>query len=115
MLSAGHGDASLTSRRIDSSRTEEKAQPVDGPHRIGPGIAVGIHPAGDSDRVSLNIPSPPRHIVPEAVVVQPGVAIELLAREAQVLHNQAGNGAHLAERPVTRGPDYSLRGVGSHL
>ena len=51
-----------------------------------------IHPPVQPNRVRRNEPPNIRIVKPERVVVQPGVAVQVLALEAQVLRQCAGLG-----------------------
>lgn|SRR5581483_7301136 len=53
-------------------------------HRISLHVGVGIDPALEPYRIALQIPADLRIVIPEIVVVQIGLFIEVLSREAQV-------------------------------
>src|ERR1039458_1415810 len=58
----------------------------------------------DAERIVLQIPSPSGHVIPETVVIEPCLHIELLARQPKVLHNHAEASARCTERFVVRAP-----------
>ena len=56
---------------------------INKPQRIAPHIPIGIQPAFQPNRVTLDIAPRPRVIVPKVVVVQARIGIEHLPGKAQ--------------------------------
>ncbi len=55
------------------------------PRQRVPGIVIQVGAAGESDRIRIDEATDIRIVEPEGVVVQPGLAVQVLPLEAQIL------------------------------
>jgi hypothetical protein len=83
--------------------------------RIPKHIPVGIEPAGEPDGIGLQVTPKARRVVAEVVLVVAGDGVVVLAREAVVVGERAGQGMGLAEGREGAVPEHGLGGVGDLL
>ena len=77
-------------------------------------VGVGIQPTHQPDRIAGQVAPGLRVVIAVPVVVQAGLGVVVLAREAQV-ERQAAGGDGLAEGPVVGFPGDGAGGIGQHL
>ena len=78
------------------------------------GVGVGVQPTHQPDRITGQVPPGLRVVIAVPVVVQAGLGVVVLAREAQV-ERQAAAGDRLTERPVVGFPGDGPGGIGQDL
>ena len=78
------------------------------------GVGVGVQPTHQPDRITGQVAPGLRVVIAVPVVVQAGLAVVVLAREAQVERQVAG-GDRLTEGPVVGLPSDGAAVIGQHL
>src|SRR5690349_15150931 len=84
---------------------------IDLTHGICPRIQIRIHSARQPDGVGLQIPAEIGHIVAVEVVMEAGLAVIFLARQAQAVGDGGSGHPALSEGLVGRRPDLRLAAV----
>ena len=108
-----YSTAHLSRGATSSSRVQSEG--IDQAYRVSTYVGIGVYPAPEPDRITLDVPTDARIVVAEPVLVQAVLDVEVLPGEAQIGQRREGLLFGLAEGAQHGVPGEVLRRVGRLL